>query len=270
VSQGPGKCRWPGSAPRGSRTTPWRALGPVLAIGYRTTRAYVAAAVELACPAPPAVGSGPGRPTPGLAGAAVAEATPTLTRDTVGFVDRHVAVHARGNRVPGSGIGGSADRPANRPADRRARARARFGDPRCPGWNRSTADPTSAAPPSGSVSLGAHWPPLSGAPIPFRTIRTPNGPGKVPIAPTWAAATRRPRTTRAGAEAGTADHPACGRRLPSPEEPPAPSSGSLPAAPRQPQTGPETPLTRPLSSLSAGSDSLVTKRAFHVPMESRS
>ncbi|HEX5562487.1 MAG TPA: hypothetical protein VFX52_12670 [Nocardioidaceae bacterium] len=79
------------------------ALGPVLAMGYRATRAYVAAAVELAFRLSRLWGLVQAGRLQAWRALRVAEATPTLTRDAVGFVDRHVAVIARGNRLPGPG-----------------------------------------------------------------------------------------------------------------------------------------------------------------------
>jgi hypothetical protein len=79
------------------------ALGPVLGMGYRATKAYVAAAVELRFRLPRLWHLVQAGRLQAWRALRVAEATPTLSPDAVGFVDRHVAVVARGNRVPGPG-----------------------------------------------------------------------------------------------------------------------------------------------------------------------
>jgi hypothetical protein len=79
------------------------ALGPVLEMGYRATKAYVAAAVELRFRLPRLWDLVQAGRLQAWRALRVAEATPTLSPDAVGFVDRHVAVIAARNRVPGPG-----------------------------------------------------------------------------------------------------------------------------------------------------------------------
>jgi hypothetical protein len=79
------------------------ALGPALGMGYRATKAYVAATVELRFRLPHLWDLVQAGRLQAWRALRVAEATPTLSPDAVGFVDRHVAVIAGRNRVPGPG-----------------------------------------------------------------------------------------------------------------------------------------------------------------------